>query len=301
MDRLDVGFPSGGVECAAWLYLADSDRPGPVIVMAHGLGGVRELRLDAYAERFRAEGYACLVFDYRHFGASGGEPRQVVSVRRQIEDWRAAIAYARSRPDVDADRVILWGTSFSGGHVLELAARDHGVVAVVSQCPFTDGAASMRAADLRSAAKVGTRVLRDLVAARMGWAPVAVAIVGVPGSAALMSAPDVEPGYLALVPEGASFPNEVAARSAVEIMGYSPGRHTAAVRCPVLFCVCEADSVAPAQATLRHCAEAPRGEVRLYDRGHFDIYVGAGFEEAVADQIDFLGRHVPCDSESSRG
>lgn len=292
-ERIDVSFPSGDVECAAWLYLPDTDQARPVIVMAHGLGGVRELRLDAFAERFAAAGYACLVFDYRHFGASGGEPRQVVSVRRQLEDWRAAVSCARSRPDVDTTRVLLWGTSFSGGHVIEVAAGDEGIAAAVSQCPFTDGAASRRVADLASAAKVGVNVVRDLVSALMGWAPVMVTVAGPPGSTALMTAPDVEAGYLALIPAGADFPNEVAARSAVEIMGYSPGRHAADVDCPILFCVCDADSVAPASATLRHALSAPRGEIRVYDQGHFDIYVGAGFEAAVADQIEFLARHVP--------
>ena len=81
-DRLNVTFPSGPDECHAWLYLPKGGGRPPVVVMAHGLGGVREMRLDAYAERFAAAGYVCLVFDYRHFGASGGQPRQLLSIRR---------------------------------------------------------------------------------------------------------------------------------------------------------------------------------------------------------------------------
>src|SRR5919201_2030951 len=100
-DRLNVTFPSGPDGSHAWVYLPEGGGRRPVVVMAHGLGGVREMRLDAYAERFAAAGYACLVFDYRHFGASGGQPRQLLSIRRQLQDWRAAVAYARSRPETD--------------------------------------------------------------------------------------------------------------------------------------------------------------------------------------------------------
>ena len=91
-------FRSGGVLCRAWLYLPDSGDPAPIIVMAHGLGAIKEMCLDAFAERFCDAGYACLVFDYRHFGASDGHPRQLLSVRRQLSDWAAAIAFARDLP-----------------------------------------------------------------------------------------------------------------------------------------------------------------------------------------------------------
>ena len=107
--------------------------------MAHGFSGVREQRLDAYAERFAQAGMAVLVFDYRHFGASEGEPRQLLSIARQLEDWRAAVAHARSLEGIDTKRIALWGSSFSGGHVIATAAKDPDVAAVVSQAPYTDG------------------------------------------------------------------------------------------------------------------------------------------------------------------
>jgi len=108
-----------------------------------------------------------------------------------------------------------------------------------------------------------------------------------------MTAPDAVPGYLALVPDGAPHRNEVAARVGLRIPFRRPGRFAAQVDCPMLFCVCETDSVAPAKATLRHARTAPRGVVRLYPEGHFDIYVGEPFERVVADQITFLRQHVP--------
>jgi pimeloyl-ACP methyl ester carboxylesterase len=295
-ERLEVHFPSGDAKCQAWLYLPEGPQPHPVIVMAHGLGGIRQMRLDAYAERFAAAGYACLVFDYRHFGASGGEPRQLLDIKLQLADWVAAIAYARSRADLDPARVVLWGTSFGGGHVIVAAARDGNVAATISQCPFTDGLASVLAMDPRTSVKVTARAVRDLIAAGLGRPPVMVPTAGPPGSAALMTAPDAVPGYLGLVDDearAAGFGNQVAARVVLNIVRHRPGRKAKKVRCPILFAVCETDSVAPAKATLRHARTAPRGEIRLYPEGHFDIYVGEPFERVVADQLAFLTNHVP--------
>jgi dienelactone hydrolase len=108
-------------------------------VLAHGWSGVREQRLDAFAERFAAAGIAALVFDYRYFGASEGEPRQLLDIDSQLDDWDSAVAYVCTRPDIDPGRVALWGTSLSGGLVLTTAARDRRVAAVVSQVPYVDG------------------------------------------------------------------------------------------------------------------------------------------------------------------
>lgn len=294
-QRLDVEFLSGGVTCRAWLYLPASDKPRPVMVMAHGLGGTKVMRLDAFAERFSAAGYACLVFDYRHFGASDGQPRQLLDIGKQLEDWQAAVAYARSSPNVDGSRIILWGTSFSGGHVLSTAAALPGITAVISQCPFTNGLASGLALNPVSSLKVTALALRDQVGAWLGADPVMVSTAGKSGEAALMTAPDAVPGYLGLLSasDAPVFRNEVAARFGLQIIRYFPGLKTPKIPCPVLFCVCDTDSVAPAGPTLFHARRAPKGEIKRYPDGHFDIYVGEAFERVVKDQIAFLQRHVP--------
>ena len=297
-DRLDVTFDSHGDVCAAWLYLPSGTEPAPIIVMAHGLGGTREMRLDAYAERFRAAGYACLVFDYRYFGASGGEPRQLLDIESQLQDWTSAIAHARSRTDVDHSRIVLWGSSFGGGHVIVAAARDQQVEAVVAQCPFTDGIASGLASNTWTSMKLSGRALGDLAGSAIGRPPVMVATAGRPGTTALMTSPDSYDGYLALAPDtDESFHNRVAARVALQIVRHRPGRRAQDVRCPILFVVCETDSVAPAKATLRYARTAPLGEVKTYAAGHFEIYLREAFERVVADQIEFLTRTVPLKSQ----
>jgi len=291
--RLDVAFRSGEDECAAWLYLPAGDGPHPTIVIGHGLGATREMRLPAFAERFQAAGYACLVFDYRHFGASGGEPRQLLDVGEQLADWRAALAFARAREELDQGRIVLWGTSFGGGHALAIGAEDHGVAAVIAQCPFTDGIASGLAVDPRTSARVAPLAIRDLIAARRGRPPVHVPVVGPPHTTALMTAADAMPGVEALVDGLEGYDNRACARIGLRVLGYRPGRRARRIAAPVLFCVCARDSVAPARATLRHARRAPRSEVRLYPEGHFDVYFGEPFERAVADQLDFLARNVP--------
>jgi uncharacterized protein len=289
--RLDVAFPSSGDDCRGWLFMPDAERP-PLVILGHGLGATREYGLEPFARRFADAGIAALVFTYRHFGDSGGQPRQLLDIERQLGDWAAALAYARSLDGIDTDRIALWGTSFGGGHVIEAAARDMAVAAVVSQCPFTDGVAATRAAHPSSLMRAITPVLRDQVARVRGKDPVMVPLVGPPGSAALMTSPDSEPGYRALIPAEAEFRNGVAARFLLHVGTHRPGRSAKKISAPILFCLCDTDAVAPADTAARYAATARRAEVKRYPVGHFDIYLGEPFERAVADQTEFLVRHL---------
>lgn len=299
-ERQIVHFPSGGDRCHSWLYLLPAgatDRPPPVIVMAHGLGAIKQLRLAAFAERFQAAGYACLVFDYRHFGDSEGQPRELLSIRRQREDWQAAVAFARSLPQVDPSRVVLWGTSFAGGHAIATAAGDHQVVAAIAQCPFTDGPASVMQIAPKESARLILAGGKDRLAQLTGRAPNRVKVAARPGELGLMNDASAVDKVIALLEASglteAEYRNEVPARIALEIAFDAPGRKAGQIECPVLFCVCDNDTVAPAKATLRHAAKAPRGEIIRYPAGHFDIYIGDHFERVITDQLAFLSKHVP--------
>src|SRR5437660_8033835 len=202
MNRMDVVFKSGGIDCAAWLYRPEGDGPHPCVILAHGFGGIREMRLDAYASCFVRAGLAALVFDYRHFGASEGEPRQLLDIKLQLADWTAAIAFARALDGIDAERIALWGTSFSGGHVIQLAAHDKRIAAVVAQVPFVDGFAIMRS-DIRANMRLSAAWVKDELLRRQKKSPHYVKIIGAHGTLAAITSPGAEAGMRAMVFENA--------------------------------------------------------------------------------------------------
>jgi len=274
------------------LYMPAGVTSPPVVILGHGLGGTREMRLDAYAERFAQAGIAALAFTYRHFGDSGGQPRQLLSIKRQLADWDAAIAWVKNRRDVDDSRIAVWGSSFGGGHSITVASRHPELRAAVAQCPFTDGLASALALGPAESLKVLPLVARDFASMVFRRPPVMVPLAGRPGSVALMNAPDALPGYEALIPAGTSFRNEVPARVAPTAMAYRPGRAAKNIKFPILFCVSNTDSVTPPAQTLRYARTAPRAEIKRYDAGHFDFYLGEPFEALVRDQIEFLTRQL---------
>jgi dienelactone hydrolase len=289
--RTDFGFDSDGTACAAWHYRPEATWPSPCVVMAHGLSGVREQRLDAYAERFAQAGMHVLLFDYRFFGASSGEPRQLVSVRHQTEDWEAAIKVARALPGVDPARIALFGTSFSGGHVQVLAARDGDIAAAIAQAPFCGGAGSPM-----PSASVGMRLMaasiRDIAGDLLGRDAHRIPAVGLPGTVAFMSSPDAVPGFAEMTPPDSTWRNEICARAMMEVGSYNPGRSASKIACPILYSIAEEDRVLSARAAHDTARRASRAEVKSYACGHFDVYMPPHWEQVVSDQVDFLTRHL---------
>lgn len=296
----EVTFGSGGVRCGAWHLTATSEAYAapagrPCVVMAHGFGGTRDTGLLAYAEGFAAAGLDVLVFDYRGFGTSEGTPRQRVSYRRQRADYTAAIAAARALPGVDADRIILWGTSYSGGHVVPVAVADGRIAAILSLTPAMDGAAALLAIAKRHPLTLLPLVahgLRDAARASLGLSPHHLPIVGAPGSTAVITAPGAAEGYHALA--GPTWRNQVCARVALAVAFNRPIRAASDLRTPILVQVGDDDSVAPPAAARAAAARAGRhAEVRSYPVDHFDVYEGTWQRQVLADQLGFLATHVP--------
>jgi fermentation-respiration switch protein FrsA (DUF1100 family) len=290
--RSDFEFNSGGVRCAAWLYRPESAAPSPCVVMAHGFSAVREQRLDAYAQRFAAAGLSVLLFDYRYFGASGGEPRQLLSIRSQLQDWEAAIAAARAQPGIDAGRIALFGTSFSGGHVQAIAARDPAIAAVIAQAPFCDGLRNLPALGLVHSLRLTLAGLRDAIGSLLGLEPYRIPAVGAPGSLAVMTSADAVPGFTNMNPPGSTWRNAVCARIALAVGSYRPGTRAAAIGCPILYTIAEQDVVTPARFAHDAARRAPRAEVKSYAGGHFDVYLPPLWDQVIADQVEFLVRHL---------
>lgn len=295
----DVRFPSGADMCAAWHYTGEgddltSDRGRPCVVMAHGFSGTRDTGLTGIAEGLSAAGTDVLLFDYRHFGASEGEPRQLLSPTRQREDYAAAVTHARSLDGVDPDRIALWGTSFSGGHVFQVAAGDPRIAAVIALTPATDGLAALLAIIKREGPMFGNRLtllgLKDAIGALRGRPPLLVPAIGHPGESAALTAPGAMEGMEAIA--GPTWRNEVAARILLQVGLYRPGRFASQIRCPLLVQIADEDQTVPPSSSMKAAIKG-RAEVRHYPCDHFDVYAGTEYgDQVIAHQVAFLRRHL---------
>jgi len=293
--RVDLTFRSGGDECKAWLFLPRSEAPTPLpcVVLGHGFDGVREQRLDAYGELFAATaGIAALAFDYRHYGSSGGRPRQLYDNEAQVEDWRAAIACARGHESIDPDRIALWGTSTSAGHVVKVAAADDRIAAVVVQMPLVDGLAQLLGTPILQGVRLLWAGIRDRVGALFGRKPLTIPAAGRPGSLAAATSPDALSGLARITPPGSTWRNEVIARFALGTAVYRPARLAGRLRCPLFVCMADGDQLVPPRPALKMVDDAPHAELRRYPFGHFAMYYGAGFDRVAADQAAFFARHL---------
>ncbi|NUT45693.1 MAG: alpha/beta hydrolase [Saccharothrix sp.] len=294
-ERIDVEFTAdGGVTLRGWLYLPDAEGPRPAITMAHGFGGNREMGLDPYARKFADAGFVVLIHDHRTFGASDGEPRNDVDPWRQIADWRRAISFLETRPEVDADRIGVWGTSFAGGHAIVLGATDVRIKAVVSQVPTISGFEQwQRRVPPDRIAAFHLAQANDERAVAAGGEPLYQTSIGNdPADPALYSSPDAVRFYHDLVPPGREN-NTVTVRSNRAAVLYEPGGWIARISPkPLMMIVETGETVVPADLQLAafERALAPK-ELVLLPGGHFDAYK-VHFEESSGAALSWFQTHL---------
>ena len=288
-------FISSGDRVAGFLSTPTRRPKGvrlPTVLMAHGFGAQMDFRLPAFAAEFVKRGFAVYRFDYRSFGLSEGEPRNYVHPGRHKQDWMRAIEHVREQAEVDPERLALWGTSFSGGHVLACAARDRRLRAVSVLVPFVSGPATVLHLGPAYAIRATVRALLDLVRAAIGLAPYRVPIIAPPDRFGLMNRPDSESGYRAMIPAGSDWENSCPARIALLATAYRPGAAAKSIACPVLVVLATNDSLIPAGAVRRVARRIPRSEILELPIGHFDAYRGEFFRQTVQAQCDFLTKNV---------
>jgi pimeloyl-ACP methyl ester carboxylesterase len=292
--REKVWFRSGEGDCAGWLYPGTGNA---IIVMAGGFAVTKEPATDRFAGQFNAAGFTVLAFDYRRLGESGGEPRQVVRISEQLADWDAAIAYAASLPRVEPARIAVWGFSASGGHVFRVAARHPELAAAIAQTPNADGrAATLNAARYQKPSamlRLTALGVADAIGGLFGRPPLLIPLAGPPGTVAVLSTPDAVDGDAVLNP-GNSYPDwqqAVAARSALRLGFYQPGRHARRARCPLLVIVADQDKSALAAPSVRAARRAPKGELVRVPGGHYAPFLDA-HGQVVDAELAFLHRHL---------
>ena len=293
--RKNVSFEVGNTALSAWLYLPEIlSTPVACIVMSHGFGGTKDMILESYALRFVEAGMAVLTFDYRYFGESEGEPRQLFMISYQLKDYKAALEYARNLKEIDSDKIALWGTSASGGYGVVIAAQDKKIACIVGQCPALDsqedGKLTLKREGIGFFLRLFMHAQRDMGRSRFGLSPHKIPVVGRPGTLAMITAPGAFDGYAKVV--SASFVNEVCARLLLRTHGHNPVGYAKDVQCPVLLQICEKDNLVSKNSYLKTARILGNyAEVKKYPIGHFDIYTGENFEKAVNDQIAFFKKH----------
>lgn len=295
-SRKNVSFKVEGTSISAWLYLPKKlSSPVPCIVMGNGFGGTKNMALDSYATRFQQAGMAVLAFDYRYLGESDGQPRQLIWIPYQLQDYAAAIEYARGLKEINPDKIALWGTSLSGGHVIVTAATDSRIACVSAQCPLLDGPAGsddvLHSMGIKYIFRMAGHGQRDLVRSWLGLSPHKIPLVGKPGTVALMADMEAWNTFEELAPD--DFVNEACARIGIRMDKYRPVNYLNKIRCPVLIQAVDHDIAAP-PSVLKKTADrlGELAEIKHYHIGHFDIYRGDNFERAVNDQVAFFKKHL---------
>lgn len=296
--RKDIEFKTDdGVTLRGWHYLPDN-KPGrlPTIVLAHGFSAVKEMYLDQFAEAFANAGLASIVFDHRNFGASDGEPRQEIDPWRQIRDYRDAITFAEGLKETDPGRIGIWGSSYSGGHVLVVGAIDRRARCVVSQVPLISGHANARRlmrADLIAGAQ---QMFDDDRRARMAGKPPAMlpVVAEDPSSPAALPTADSWSWFMGTgKTRAAPWKNEVTLRSIEMFMEYEPGSYVSFISpTPLLMVVALADHLTVADLALAayERALAPK-QLHTLSGGHFDAYV-KDFAASSGCAAEWFVRHL---------
>src|SRR6185312_6525695 len=290
-----VRFASGDSTIAALHYPGVN---GACLVMAGGTGVTKEPATDPFAPHFHAAGFTVLALDFRRLGESGGSPRQVVRVDDQLDDYRAAIAFAATLPEVDPTRIAIWGFSLAGGHVLRVAAREPGLAAAIAQAPLADGPAiapqAMRAMTPSAALRLQLRAAGDLLSRRLlRRRPVLIPLAGPRGTVASITTPDGARGGQALDPDGRypDWEQTVAAASALRVAFYRPGRTAARIACPLLVVAFDDDQTVLTSPPVKAAQRAPLGELARLKGDHYAAFERA--HQATLDaEIGFLRRHL---------
>lgn len=285
--------PSGSGSLAVTILHPDGGGDRPTVVAASGLGSLFEGNPVKFGSRFAAAGYTVVGFDYRHFGDSTGTPRRLVDPRLQIADWRAVIRALPTLPGVDEANVALWGTSMAGGHVLNIAPDYPQLKAVLSQVPYLDSSIAARQRTPQQILGLAQKITADLANAAFGRPPVSIPFIGAPGSLAMMTAPGSLEYYRAtLAVPGSRYVNSTPARSALNVLGYSPITRAVNSKVPTHIAAAAGDLLAPPNPA-RSLASRIGAQYLEVPGGHFDVYAGAPFETIVSAQLAFLRERMP--------
>jgi dienelactone hydrolase len=286
-----VRFPCDRDVCEGTLYLPEGAGPFPIVVMGHGFAGTRDVALPFFAHRMAGSGVAAFAFDYRHFGTSGGTPRQYIHPDEQIADFASAIAAMRKREDIDGARLALWGSSMGAGHALVAASKDGSVKALVLQAPLIDTAMDGEATRMGAwfAIKLVVSGWRDMLSRAIGGEGYMVPSIGKAGSFAMIADDAAHAAFQELVQPRSTYRNAVMASSIFNFKRYNPISHAGGLSMPLLVVASRNDRFAP-------FAAAEKAEGTAEECGPRD-FRGRSFQHLLATGCDGGCRarsRIPC-------
>ncbi|RMZ88924.1 hypothetical protein DV736_g3847, partial [Chaetothyriales sp. CBS 134916] len=297
MAREDISFQtSDNVTLRGWFYKpANVSERLPCLVMAHGFSALKEMDLNTFAEYFTSKlSLTCLVYDNRGFGDSDtkeGQPRQEIIPAQQTSDYSDAITYAQTRLEVDRKKIGIWGSSYSGGHVLWVGAVDKRVKAVLSQVPCVDGYSNFNRL-IRPDFVDGLNELfeQDRHARAQGKTPGTLPVVDEnPQAPSALPTPDSYTFFTGWAKKS-PWKNEVTVKSIEAFREYNPSAHIHHISpTPLLMTVAQNDVLTPTNLSLEAYSRAlePK-QLHLLPGGHFDGYSGPNFESNAGTQVEFL-------------
>ena len=239
------------------------------IIMAHGLGGEKNVGLGEFAKYYQQLGFQVCVFDHRGFGKSTGKIKNLVDKSSQLNDWKAVIAYLKTHYALKDSQIILWGYSFSGAHVLTLASTKN-YKAIISNFPHVDGLASLTLYPKKYLLSAALKAMQDLAVSPFG--KVVTMPVVAKNRFAILAGEDSYDGYHSIIPQDVTWNNAVPARIVATIGFYRPTTIVHKINVPILLIGAEKDSLIPIKSTRKLAQKLNHGQYHEEFCGHFDLF-----------------------------
>jgi len=295
--RKDVVFESKGLSCRGWLYMPDNigdNQKMPTIVMAHGFSAVKEQALPGFAKRFAEAGFGVLLFDYRYFGSSDGEPRCQLFPLEMVEDYRNAITWACQQPNVDSDRIGVWGTSFSGGLAAYTGTFDKRVKAVVAQVPSLTNPAFRRSMDSARWDSVAAFLLKDRIERYKTGSINYLKVVAPEGEPCVLPGVETYDAYMELQSEAPNWRNEVTLESLEKVREFDPVSLIHLMSPTALLVIAaEHDSLIPLDTVkASYDRAADPKELIVHPIKHFDVYKDPWLTTVSNEAITWFNRYL---------
>ena len=264
----------------------------PLIIMFNGYATEWTFGTASFIEAFTTAGFATLNFDYRTFGESDGDPRQVVDIPAQLNDCRAAIQHALAQPWFDKKSLVLWGSSLGGGHAISMAAEFPQIRALISQVPHCDSRAAMKRVKLSAILKGMTLAILDSIGSLMHLPVIKIPVVAEPDEYGVMNHKGWKQHYLHIAAHSKTWRNAIPARSLARGGDYRPFLVAGKIQCPTLVVAAINDSGVPIESVRNTVVKIASGVLYDFPGEHFDVYHGPFFAEVLARELAFLNEKL---------